>query len=40
LIDRYLTEGAMLRPAAGESRALGPETAATRIVEIIEKSRK
>jgi UDP-N-acetylglucosamine--N-acetylmuramyl-(pentapeptide) pyrophosphoryl-undecaprenol N-acetylglucosamine transferase len=39
LIDHYLTSGA-LRPAAGESRALGPDTAATRIVEIIEKSRK
>ena len=40
LIDHYLTNGATLRPAAGESRALGPEAAATRIVKIIEKSCK
>jgi UDP-N-acetylglucosamine--N-acetylmuramyl-(pentapeptide) pyrophosphoryl-undecaprenol N-acetylglucosamine transferase len=40
LIDHFLTNGARLRPAAGESRARGPETAATRIVEIIEKTRK
>ncbi len=40
LIDRYLTKGATLRPAPEKSRALRPETAATRIVEIIEKSRK
>jgi UDP-N-acetylglucosamine--N-acetylmuramyl-(pentapeptide) pyrophosphoryl-undecaprenol N-acetylglucosamine transferase len=39
LIDHYLTRGATIRPAAGERRALGPETAATRIVEIIEKFR-
>ncbi len=40
LIDYFLTKGATSRPVAGEARALGPETAATRIVEIIEKSRK
>jgi UDP-N-acetylglucosamine--N-acetylmuramyl-(pentapeptide) pyrophosphoryl-undecaprenol N-acetylglucosamine transferase len=40
LIDHFLNNGAMARPATGQPSAIGPETAATRIVEIIEKSRK
>lgn len=41
LIDHFLNnDRAMVRPSAEEPRALGPETAANRIVEIIEKSRK
>ncbi len=40
LIDHFLNNGAMGRRASGQPRALGPETAANRIVEIIEKSRK
>ena len=40
LIDHFLNNGAIVRRATGQPRALGPETAANRIVEIIEKSRK
>jgi len=40
LIDKFLNNGAMVRRANGQPRALEPETAANRIVEIIEKSRK
>jgi UDP-N-acetylglucosamine--N-acetylmuramyl-(pentapeptide) pyrophosphoryl-undecaprenol N-acetylglucosamine transferase len=40
LIERFLNDGAMERCAAGQPRAPKPETAANRIVEIIEKSRK
>jgi UDP-N-acetylglucosamine--N-acetylmuramyl-(pentapeptide) pyrophosphoryl-undecaprenol N-acetylglucosamine transferase len=40
LIDHFLNNGAMGRRASGQPRALGPETAANRIVEIIENSRK
>ena len=40
LIDHFLNNGAIARPATGQALASGPETAATRIVEIIEKSRK
>jgi UDP-N-acetylglucosamine--N-acetylmuramyl-(pentapeptide) pyrophosphoryl-undecaprenol N-acetylglucosamine transferase len=39
LIDQFLQRGAIVRHAAEQPRALGPETAARRIVEIIEKSR-
>jgi UDP-N-acetylglucosamine--N-acetylmuramyl-(pentapeptide) pyrophosphoryl-undecaprenol N-acetylglucosamine transferase len=39
LIDYFLKNGAIVRRATGQPRALGPETAANRIVEIIEKSR-
>jgi UDP-N-acetylglucosamine--N-acetylmuramyl-(pentapeptide) pyrophosphoryl-undecaprenol N-acetylglucosamine transferase len=40
LIDHFLNNGAMVRGATGQPRALDPATAAYRIVEIIEKSRK
>jgi UDP-N-acetylglucosamine--N-acetylmuramyl-(pentapeptide) pyrophosphoryl-undecaprenol N-acetylglucosamine transferase len=40
LIDHFLNNGAMVRGVIGQPRALGPETAANRIVEIIEKTRK
>jgi len=40
LIDHFLDNGATVRRATGQPRSLGPETAANRIVEIIEKSRK
>jgi UDP-N-acetylglucosamine--N-acetylmuramyl-(pentapeptide) pyrophosphoryl-undecaprenol N-acetylglucosamine transferase len=40
LIDHFLNNGTMVRPATVQPRAFGGETAATRIVEIIEKSRK
>jgi UDP-N-acetylglucosamine--N-acetylmuramyl-(pentapeptide) pyrophosphoryl-undecaprenol N-acetylglucosamine transferase len=40
LIDHFLNNGAMVRRAIGRPAALGPENAANRIVEIIEKSRK
>ncbi len=40
LIDQFLNNGARLRSAAGQPRALGPETAAKRIAEIIERSPK
>ena len=40
LIDHFLNNGALVRRPAGQPAALGPETAANRIVEIIEKSRK
>ena len=40
LIDQFLNNGARLRPAAEQPRALAPETAANRIAEIIESSPK
>jgi UDP-N-acetylglucosamine--N-acetylmuramyl-(pentapeptide) pyrophosphoryl-undecaprenol N-acetylglucosamine transferase len=40
LIDHFLNNGAKAHRASAQPRALGPETAANRIVEIIEKSRK
>src|ERR1700730_11664347 len=40
LIERFLNNGAMVHRPAVQPHALGPETAANRIVEIIEKSRK
>jgi UDP-N-acetylglucosamine--N-acetylmuramyl-(pentapeptide) pyrophosphoryl-undecaprenol N-acetylglucosamine transferase len=40
LIEKFLNNGALVRGATPQPRALGPETAANRIVEIIEKSRK
>jgi UDP-N-acetylglucosamine--N-acetylmuramyl-(pentapeptide) pyrophosphoryl-undecaprenol N-acetylglucosamine transferase len=40
LIDQFLNNGARLRPAAEQTRALAPETAANRIAEIIESSPK
>jgi UDP-N-acetylglucosamine--N-acetylmuramyl-(pentapeptide) pyrophosphoryl-undecaprenol N-acetylglucosamine transferase len=40
LIDQFLNNGAKVRGAIAQPHALGPETAANRIVEIIEKSRK
>jgi UDP-N-acetylglucosamine--N-acetylmuramyl-(pentapeptide) pyrophosphoryl-undecaprenol N-acetylglucosamine transferase len=40
LIDHFLNNGAVPRPSAGTPRVFGPETAANRIVEIIEKSRE
>jgi UDP-N-acetylglucosamine--N-acetylmuramyl-(pentapeptide) pyrophosphoryl-undecaprenol N-acetylglucosamine transferase len=40
LIDQFLHNGTMERRAIGQPRALGPETAANRIAEIIEKSQK
>jgi UDP-N-acetylglucosamine--N-acetylmuramyl-(pentapeptide) pyrophosphoryl-undecaprenol N-acetylglucosamine transferase len=40
LIDHFLNNGARLRPAAEQTRALAPETAANRIAEIIESSPK
>jgi UDP-N-acetylglucosamine--N-acetylmuramyl-(pentapeptide) pyrophosphoryl-undecaprenol N-acetylglucosamine transferase len=40
LIDHFLDNGAEVHRATAQPRALGPETAASRIVEIIEKSRK
>jgi UDP-N-acetylglucosamine--N-acetylmuramyl-(pentapeptide) pyrophosphoryl-undecaprenol N-acetylglucosamine transferase len=40
LIDHFLNNGAKAHRATAQPRALGPETAANRIVEIIEKSRK
>ncbi len=40
LIDQFLHKGAMVRRVATHSKAIGPETAAKRIVEIIENSRR
>jgi UDP-N-acetylglucosamine--N-acetylmuramyl-(pentapeptide) pyrophosphoryl-undecaprenol N-acetylglucosamine transferase len=40
LIDHFLNNGAEAHRATAQPHALGPETAAKRIVEIIEKSRK
>src|ERR1700722_3125643 len=40
LIDHFLNKGAVEGRVNGQSRALEPETAASRIAEIIEKSRK
>jgi UDP-N-acetylglucosamine--N-acetylmuramyl-(pentapeptide) pyrophosphoryl-undecaprenol N-acetylglucosamine transferase len=40
LIDQFLNNGARLRSAARQPRALAPETAANRIAEIIERSPK
>src|ERR1700736_1149249 len=40
LIEKFLNNGALVRGATAQPRALGPETAANRIVEIIEKPRK
>jgi UDP-N-acetylglucosamine--N-acetylmuramyl-(pentapeptide) pyrophosphoryl-undecaprenol N-acetylglucosamine transferase len=40
LIDHFLNNGAIARRVAGQPSALRPETAAKRIVEIIEKSCK
>jgi UDP-N-acetylglucosamine--N-acetylmuramyl-(pentapeptide) pyrophosphoryl-undecaprenol N-acetylglucosamine transferase len=40
LIDQFLNNGARLRLAAKQPQALAPETAANRIAEIIERSRK
>jgi UDP-N-acetylglucosamine--N-acetylmuramyl-(pentapeptide) pyrophosphoryl-undecaprenol N-acetylglucosamine transferase len=40
LIDHFLNNGAMVRRTIERPAALGPENAANRIVEIIEKSRK
>jgi UDP-N-acetylglucosamine--N-acetylmuramyl-(pentapeptide) pyrophosphoryl-undecaprenol N-acetylglucosamine transferase len=40
LIDHFLNNGAKAHRATAQPVALGPETAANRIVEIIEKSRK
>lgn len=40
LIDKLLKNGARVRPSAEQPPALAPETAANRIAEIIERSRK
>jgi UDP-N-acetylglucosamine--N-acetylmuramyl-(pentapeptide) pyrophosphoryl-undecaprenol N-acetylglucosamine transferase len=40
LIDQFLKNGARMRRATEQPHALAPETAANRIAEIVERSRK